>query len=76
MKEQEEERRRKGTIKQLNKHLIRNLFPFLMTGDANDSFGLDGEIYRSMTFVLVLNVFNTVTSLPFSVYNTFVLEEK
>lgn len=47
-----------------------------MTGDANDSFGLDGEIYRSMTFVLVLNVFNTVTSLPFSVYNTFVLEEK
>jgi hypothetical protein len=29
-----------------------------------------------MTFVFILNVFNTITNLPFSIYSTFVLEEK
>jgi STE24 endopeptidase len=45
---------------------------------VNERLGLgsDGEILVSVTFVFILNVFNTVTSLPFSVYSTFVLEEK
>jgi STE24 endopeptidase len=29
-----------------------------------------------MMFVFLLNVFNTVTNFPFSIYSTFVLEEK
>ena len=31
---------------------------------------------RSMLFVLVFNIFNTVVGLPFSIYHTFVLEAK
>jgi len=37
---------------------------------------LDSEIYQSMSFVLISNVFSTVVNLPFSVYSTFVLEER
>lgn len=38
--------------------------------------GFDSEIYRSMTFVLLSNIFNIIINLPFSIYGTFVLEEK
>jgi len=36
----------------------------------------DSEIYRSMMFLLIFNLFSTVINLPFSIYGTFVLEEK
>ncbi len=50
----------------------------LYLGDVNETIGLDmtDEISRSLMFVFILNVFNTVTNFPFSVYSTFVLEEK
>ena len=34
------------------------------------------EIYRSMMFIFLMNIFNTIIGLPFSIYSTFVLEEK
>jgi STE24 endopeptidase len=39
-------------------------------------YDTNNEILRSAAFVFTLNVFNTVVSLPFSIYHTFVLEEK
>lgn len=36
----------------------------------------DNEILQSLLFSLYLTVFSTITSLPFSVYSTFVVEEK
>ncbi len=36
----------------------------------------EDETYRSMLFVFYFNVFNLVIGLPFSIYKTFVLEEK
>jgi STE24 endopeptidase len=39
-------------------------------------FDANNEIIRSAAFMLVLNILNTLTSLPFSVYHTFVLEER
>ena len=43
----------------------------------NDVIGLgDSEIYQSLMFLLIFNLFSTVINLPFSVYGTFVLEEK
>jgi len=34
------------------------------------------EIYRSIVFTFLSNVFSTIIGLPFSIYSTFVLEEK
>jgi STE24 endopeptidase len=34
------------------------------------------EILQSAAFMLTLNIVNTITSLPFSIYHTFVLEER
>ena len=43
----------------------------------NDIIGLgESEIYQSLMFLLIFNLFSTVINLPFSVYGTFVLEEK
>jgi STE24 endopeptidase len=39
-------------------------------------FDADNEIFQSCAFMLTLNIFNTFTSLPFSIYYTFVLEER
>ena len=36
----------------------------------------DNEILVSLVFVLAFNVFNTIVGLPFSVYSTFVVEQK
>ncbi|XP_071441907.1 CAAX prenyl protease 1 homolog [Hetaerina americana] len=36
----------------------------------------DDEIIQSVMFGFITNVYSTIISLPFSVYNTFVLEEK
>jgi len=46
--------------------------------EINGKIGLDqeSEIYQSLTFVLISNVFSTVVNMPFSVYSTFVLEER
>lgn len=38
--------------------------------------GFDSEIWRTMTFVFYLNVYGVIVELPFSIYETFVLEEK
>ncbi|XP_046403597.1 CAAX prenyl protease 1 homolog [Ischnura elegans] len=42
------------------------------------AMGFEGnnEILQSMMFGLFTNIFSTIISLPFSIYNTFVLEEK
>ena len=34
------------------------------------------ETYRSMVFVFYYNIFSLVIGIPFSVYSTFVLEER
>jgi STE24 endopeptidase len=39
-------------------------------------YDTNNEILRSAALMFTLNVFNAVVSLPFSVFNTFVLEEK
>lgn len=39
-------------------------------------YDTDNEILRSAAFMLALNIFNTITTLPFSIYHTFVLEER
>lgn len=36
----------------------------------------DNEILQSLLFTLYMDVFGTITNLPFSVYNNFVVEEK
>ena len=38
--------------------------------------GYDNEIVQSAILLIILNIFETVTSLPFSLYRTFVIEEK
>eukprot|EP00095_Tigriopus_kingsejongensis_P001528 maker-scaffold214_size254108-snap-gene-0.16 protein:Tk01528 transcript:maker-scaffold214_size254108-snap-gene-0.16-mRNA-1 annotation:"caax prenyl protease 1 homolog" len=36
----------------------------------------ENEILRSVVFTLIFNVFNTIIGLPFSIYSTFVVEER
>ena len=47
-------------------------------GDILVNFGYEpsDEIYRSIVFVFLSNIFSTIIGLPFSIYSTFVLEEK
>merc|ERR1711981_1283569 len=49
-----------------------------LSGQINiDIIGIgDSEIYQSMMFLFIFNLFSTVINLPFSIYGTFVLEEK
>jgi len=55
-------------------------FAFLwrIAGDFIVELGFDksDEIYRSMMFVLLSNIFSTIIGLPFSIYSTFVIEER
>ena len=53
-------------------------FHYYSIGEANTYLGLSrsDEIYRSLLFVFYFNIFNTVVGLPFSIYSTFVLEQK
>jgi len=46
-------------------------------GEATTAAGAsaDNEIVRSMLFVLLFNIFNTVVNLPFGIYWNFVIEE-
>ena len=55
--------------------IFKNQISTIFLGVANARIGLDksDEIYLSMMFVLLLNVFNTITNFPFSIYSTFVL---
>jgi len=39
-------------------------------------YDTSNEILRSAALMLPINIFNTLVGLPFSVYRTFVLEEK
>lgn len=67
---------------QIESTLILCLYgiPYLWAaaGSINESFGLDSshEIKQSITFLLLATVFSTVTSLPWSLYSTFVIEER
>lgn len=36
----------------------------------------ENELVVSACFMVLMNIFNVITSLPTSIYNTFVLEEK
>ncbi len=49
-----------------------------LAADANELVGLDRhyELARSCWFVFIFNVFNTLVGLPFSIYSTFVIEER
>jgi len=55
-------------------------FKFLwdVSGNVLADFGFQrsDEIYRSIVFVFLSNIFSTIIGLPFSIYSTFVLEEK
>ncbi|KAI8365328.1 peptidase family M48-domain-containing protein [Radiomyces spectabilis] len=39
-------------------------------------YGADYEICHSLVFVVIFNLLNTVSSLPFSLYSTFVVEQR
>ncbi|XP_048766015.1 CAAX prenyl protease 1 homolog [Ostrea edulis] len=39
-------------------------------------YGVEYEILQSLTFILIFLLYSTITSLPWSLYQTFVLEEK
>ncbi|KAJ9585034.1 hypothetical protein L9F63_020625, partial [Diploptera punctata] len=60
--------------------ILANGFPFAwrLSGDVVESLGYSSsnEIIRSAAFMLILNIFSTIHTLPFTVYHTFVLEEK
>ena len=57
---------------------FQNYIQIFKIGHTNEQIlGIgDSEIYRSMMFLLIFNLFSTVINLPFSIYGTFVLEEK
>jgi STE24 endopeptidase len=40
------------------------------------SYPATNEIWHTITFVLLLTLLNTATSLPWSLYSTFVIEQK
>lgn len=53
-------------------------FMWDVSGDMLVRFGYQAsdEIYRSIVFVFISNIFSTIIGLPFSIYSTFVIEEK
>ncbi|XP_063226275.1 CAAX prenyl protease 1 homolog isoform X2 [Bacillus rossius redtenbacheri] len=53
-------------------------FFWRMSGDTLKGLGQasPGEFTQSLLFVFYMNLFNTVLGLPFSIYHTFVLEER
>ncbi|KAJ8315597.1 hypothetical protein KUTeg_007747, partial [Tegillarca granosa] len=60
--------------------LVLGGIPFLwgVAGTCRDKlgYGSDYEIIQSILFMLLAMVYSTITSFPWSVYSTFVLEEK
>jgi len=52
------------------------LWAFSETMISGVGFDRSHEIKQSITFVILTTLFSTVTSLPWSLYSTFVLEEK
>ena len=60
--------------------LVLGGIPFLwaLSGDwlASMDYSTDYEILHSLTFTLLATLWSTVTGLPWSLYSTFVLEEK
>ncbi|XP_021347754.1 CAAX prenyl protease 1 homolog [Mizuhopecten yessoensis] len=60
--------------------LVFGGFPFVWwyAGEVTGRFGYgpDYEILQSLSFLFITSIFSTVTSLPWTVYSTFVLEEK
>ena len=55
---------------------LTNLFNAGYVNEEVLGIGIESEIYRSLTFLLLFNIFNVVINLPFSIYGTFVLEER
>lgn len=53
-------------------------FVWKLSGRIIAHFGFSGdyEILQSITFILIYMLYSTITSLPWSLYQTFVLEEK
>ena len=60
--------------------LVLGGIPFLwaLSGDwlASMDYSTDYEILHSLAFTLLATLWSTVTGLPWSLYSTFVLEEK
>ncbi|KAK3696104.1 hypothetical protein RRG08_061879 [Elysia crispata] len=59
--------------------LVLGGYPWLwaFAASTNSYLGLsNGEILQSLTFLFVSMLYSTVTGLPWSLYSTFVLEEK
>lgn len=71
-----------GLYSQIESSLILWFFgiPLLWNcaGTVNKHFGYDEthEIKQSMVFMILSTLFSTVTSLPWSLYSTFVIEER
>ncbi|XP_078332678.1 CAAX prenyl protease 1 homolog isoform X2 [Crassostrea virginica] len=71
-----------GIYHQIESTLILCLgaLPFVwkLSGRIIGQFGYneDYEILQSITFILIFMLYSTITSLPWSLYETFVLEEK
>eukprot|EP00794_Sanderia_malayensis_P000486 gene486-1131_t len=71
-----------GIYSQVEATLILTLggIPFLwkVAGSIITSFGFssDYEITQSMVFIMLCVVYSTITSLPWSLYGTFVVEER
>uniref|UniRef100_A0A915CVI5 Ste24 endopeptidase n=1 Tax=Ditylenchus dipsaci TaxID=166011 RepID=A0A915CVI5_9BILA len=58
--------------------LLLNVLPWLwsVTGTWSRTLGANGEIWHSIMFVSVSSVAETIIGLPFSYYDTFVIEQK
>uniref|UniRef100_A0AAZ3QF26 CAAX prenyl protease n=1 Tax=Oncorhynchus tshawytscha TaxID=74940 RepID=A0AAZ3QF26_ONCTS len=60
--------------------LLLGGIPFLwkVAGTVTARFGLgpDYEIFQSLSFLMLATLFSAFTGLPWSIYNTFVIEEK
>lgn len=59
--------------------IVYHLMPMFWkySTEIADKFGYkDGEIVISIIFMLIMNTWNTLFSLPFSIYSVFVIEEK
>uniref|UniRef100_A0A914WU43 CAAX prenyl protease n=2 Tax=Plectus sambesii TaxID=2011161 RepID=A0A914WU43_9BILA len=57
--------------------LLYGFIPYFwyLSGDLIGSFGYNNEIIQSVVFILITTVLETLISLPWDMYDTFVIEE-
>jgi STE24 endopeptidase len=64
-----------GVFSQVLSSVLMWFYGFKIVWDLSGE-STQEEIYRSLLFVFYFNIFNVVIGTPFSIYNTFVLEER